>query len=124
MARTEVPSPHGRLRRVISAYLRGGFTVADRTRVATPEDCHEADFALWAAYETGNWPTWDIRDCFKPFELPDPMPLQEPERSAEAIRRSLPELLKLDRYERRATSRRDRAVRELRNVVRKDSRQF
>ena len=58
---------------------------------------------------------------FKPIQPPDPMPLQEPERSAEAIRRSLPELLKLDRYERRAASRRDRAVRQLRNVVRKDS---
>jgi hypothetical protein len=51
----------------------------------------------------------------------DPMPLQEPERSAEAIRRSLPELRKLDRYEHRASSRRDRAIRELRNLLRKSS---
>jgi hypothetical protein len=41
------------------------------------------------------------------------MPSQEPERSAEAVRRVLPELRKLDRYERRAASRRDRAIREL-----------
>src|SRR5262245_38599551 len=38
------------------------------------------------------------------------MPSQEPERSAEAVRRVLPELRKLDRYERRAAAQRDRAV--------------
>src|SRR5262245_38469810 len=38
------------------------------------------------------------------------MPSQEPDRSAEAIRRVLPELRKLDRYERRAAAQRDRAV--------------
>ena len=58
---------------------------------------------------------------FKPIEPPDPMPLREPERSAEAIRRSLPELLKLDRYEHRAASRRDRAIRELHNLAKNDS---
>jgi hypothetical protein len=50
------------------------------------------------------------------FILPKPvassatMPSQEPDRSAEAVRRVLPELRKLDRYERRAAVRRDRAV--------------
>jgi len=39
------------------------------------------------------------------------MPSQEPDRSAEAIRRVLPDLRKLDRYERRAAAQRDRAVR-------------
>jgi hypothetical protein len=43
----------------------------------------------------------------------EPMPAQEPERTAEAMRRALPELLKLDRYEQRACARRDRAVRAL-----------
>jgi hypothetical protein len=38
------------------------------------------------------------------------MPSQEPDRSAEAIRRVLPELRKLDRYERRAAAQRERAV--------------
>ena len=38
------------------------------------------------------------------------MPPHEPERSAEAVRRVLPELRKLNRYERRAAARRDRAV--------------
>jgi hypothetical protein len=38
------------------------------------------------------------------------LPDQEPDRTAEAIRRVLPELVKLDRYERRASSRRHKAV--------------
>jgi len=38
------------------------------------------------------------------------MPIQEPDRSAEAIRQLLPELRKLERYERRAAARRDRAI--------------
>jgi len=44
--------------------------------------------------------------------LPEPtaLPSQEPDRSAEAVRRVLPELRKLDRYERRAAARLDRAV--------------
>jgi hypothetical protein len=41
------------------------------------------------------------------------MPTQVPERTAEAVRRTLPELVKLDRYESRAVSRRDRAIREI-----------
>jgi hypothetical protein len=47
--------------------------------------------------------------------LPEPtaMPSQEPDRSTEAIRRALPELRKLDRYERRAAAQRERAVLEL-----------
>jgi hypothetical protein len=38
------------------------------------------------------------------------MPTTDPERTAEAIRRALPELIKLDRYERRAAARRARAM--------------
>jgi hypothetical protein len=45
-----------------------------------------------------------------PFDPSATMPRQEPDRSAEAVRRVLPELRKLDRYERRAAVRRDRAV--------------
>jgi len=41
------------------------------------------------------------------------MPTQEPERTAEAIRRALPELVKLDRYQVRAASRRNRAIKEI-----------
>jgi hypothetical protein len=46
----------------------------------------------------------------KPSDSSATMPSQEPDRSAEAIRRVLPELRKLDRYERRAAARRDRAA--------------
>jgi len=45
--------------------------------------------------------------------IADQMPSEGPDRTAEAVRRALPELLKLDRYERRAAARRDRAVRQL-----------
>jgi hypothetical protein len=41
------------------------------------------------------------------------MPTEEPERTAEAVRRALPALLKLGRYESRAVARRDRAIREI-----------
>jgi hypothetical protein len=43
----------------------------------------------------------------KPIEVLAPMPSQEPDRSAEAVRRIQPELCKLDRYERRAAARRE-----------------
>jgi hypothetical protein len=46
----------------------------------------------------------------KPIDPLATMPSQEPDRSAEAIRRLLPELRKLSRYERRAAARRDRAI--------------
>jgi hypothetical protein len=41
------------------------------------------------------------------------MPTLEPDRSCEAVRRLLPDLIKLDRYERRAAARRDRAIRQI-----------
>ena len=47
------------------------------------------------------------------------MPTEEPERTAEAVRRALPELAKLDRYESRAVARRDRAIRQ---IVKKSTR--
>jgi hypothetical protein len=46
----------------------------------------------------------------KPVDSSATMPSQEPYRSAEALRRVLPEMRKLDRYERRAAMRRHRAV--------------
>jgi hypothetical protein len=46
----------------------------------------------------------------EPVDSSATMPPQEPDRSAEAIRRVLPELRKLERYERRAAAQRDRAV--------------
>jgi hypothetical protein len=49
----------------------------------------------------------------QPVDPASTMPSLEPERTAEAIRRAIPELLKLDRYEQRASARRDQAVRGL-----------
>jgi hypothetical protein len=46
----------------------------------------------------------------EPIDASATMPSQEADRSAEAVRRVLPELRKLDRYERRAAARRDRAA--------------
>jgi hypothetical protein len=49
----------------------------------------------------------------KPIDASATMPSQEPERVAEAVRRVLPQLRKLDRYERRAAAQRERAVLDL-----------
>jgi hypothetical protein len=49
----------------------------------------------------------------KPSDSSAAMPSQEPDRSAEAVSRVLPELRKLDRYERRAAAQRERAVLDL-----------
>jgi hypothetical protein len=46
----------------------------------------------------------------KPADPEATMPLKEPERSAQAIRRVLPELTKIDRFERRAAASRERAL--------------
>jgi hypothetical protein len=60
-----------------------------------------------------------VLDMIGRGELPqriDPlatMPPRELERTAEALRRALPELTKLDRYESRAAARRDKALREI-----------
>ena len=53
---------------------------------------------------------WEGRPKFAVDPLPA-MPSQEPQRTAEAVRRALPDLLKLNRYESRAVTRRDRAIR-------------
>jgi hypothetical protein len=49
----------------------------------------------------------------KPSDSSATMPSREPDRSAEAVRRVLPELRRLDRYERRAAAQRERAVLDL-----------
>ena len=77
-------------------------------------------FALWLKnsvkqfYRAGRHPRWPQR--IDPLAT---MPTEEPERTAEAVRRALPELAKLDRYESRAVARRDRAIRQ---IVKKRSR--
>jgi hypothetical protein len=62
----------------------------------------------------------EINQFFKGFDRgelilpersqPPPMPTTEPERSAEAIQRALPELMRLNRYERHAGARRAHAM--------------
>lgn len=52
-----------------------------------------------------------------PVQAGATIPSAEPARLAEAVRRVLPELLKLDRYERRAAAVRERAVRAIRGRV-------
>ena len=49
----------------------------------------------------------------EPIDTLATLPSEEPQRSAEALRRALPDLLKLDRYEGRAIGRRDQAIREM-----------
>lgn len=49
----------------------------------------------------------------EPIDLLATLPSEEPERSAEALRRALPELIRLDRYEGRALGRRDNAIRRI-----------
>jgi hypothetical protein len=52
------------------------------------------------------------RNCdLMSIPLPEPWPDSEPERLTEAIRRALPDLVRLERYARRAAGRRERALR-------------
>jgi hypothetical protein len=59
-----------------------------------------------------------------PIDALATMPSVEPARSAEALRRALPDLIKLDRYERRAVSRRDRAISQIIRSKAKQAMQF
>src|SRR5262245_35094052 len=54
---------------------------------------------VWRHLKAAGLSTRGVR-APKPVEPPVPLPPQEPDQSAEALRRALPELLKLDRYER------------------------
>jgi hypothetical protein len=55
---------------------------------------------------------WKGRPKFAVDPLPA-MSAQEPQRTAEAVRRALPNLLRLQRYEARAVTRRNRAIRSI-----------
>jgi hypothetical protein len=69
---------------------------------------------VWWLIAVDKWVSTGRKRPYKPTPLnPVPaMPTTEPERASEALRRVLPELVKLTRYESRAVARRDRAVRE------------
>jgi hypothetical protein len=67
------------------------------------------EFRFLKTVLSGRWPT-AMPQRIDPLAT---MPTEEPGRTAEAIRRALPELAKLDRYESRAVARRDRAIRQI-----------
>jgi hypothetical protein len=97
-----------RVRRVKSALIArvaalGRFDVPKRFQ--SPKD-----EAAWIMLHYCGATLWNGRPKFAVDPLPA-MPAQEPQRTAEAVRRALPDLLKLHRYERRAVTRRDRAIR-------------
>jgi hypothetical protein len=81
----------------------GRFKV--RNRFASPKD-----EAAWIFQHYFGATLWKGRPKFAVDPLPA-MPSQEPERTAEAVRRALPELVRLSRYESRAITRRNRANR-------------
>jgi hypothetical protein len=68
------------------------------------------DEAAWIFLHYGESTLWKGRPKLAVDPVP-PMPADEPERTAEGVRRILPELSRLMRYETRAVSRRDRAIR-------------
>lgn len=68
------------------------------------------DEAAWIMLHDWGVKLWKNRPQFAADDVPE-MPANEPERTAEAVRRALPELVRLQRYERRAAARRDRAIR-------------
>jgi hypothetical protein len=74
-------------------------------RFASPKDQ-----VAWSLLRDFGATLWKGRPKFAVNPLPA-MPSQEPQRTAEAVRRALPDLLKLYRYEARAVTRRDRAIR-------------
>ena len=53
----------------------------------------------------------ETADVAVALEAMAPLPSEEPERTSEAIRRTLPQLIKLERYENSAVFRRQRALR-------------
>jgi hypothetical protein len=76
------------------------------------------DPPLLTAREITNWePILEATGRFlKPPDVEASMPSAEPERTAEAVARAGPALLRLDRYEQRATASRNRAVMNLREL--------
>ena len=83
----------------------GRFDVPNR--FASPKD-----EAAWIMQHYFGAMLWKGRPKFAEDPLPA-MPSQEPRRSAEAVRRALPDLLRLSRYEARSVTRRDCAIRSI-----------
>jgi hypothetical protein len=70
----------------------------------------QAELRHFKARLSGAAPQSPVQDLIDSTEN---MPTREPERTAEAVRRALPELVKLNRYQVRAASRRNRAIKEI-----------
>jgi hypothetical protein len=69
------------------------------------------------AKDKARWRRLRLQSSVQDFiDSTENMPTQQSERAAEAVRRALPELVKLDRYQVRATSRRNRAIEEIINI--------
>jgi hypothetical protein len=71
--------------------------------------CTNRDEAAWAAQYFLGATLGNIRPKCAVDTLP-PLPDKEPQRTAEAVRRVLPDLARLARYEARSIKRRDRAI--------------
>jgi hypothetical protein len=98
----------GRVRRVKVALVE---RVAALGRLDVPKRfASPKDEAAWIMQHYFGATLWKGRPKFALDPVPA-MPSQEPARTAEAVRRMLPVLLKLHRYESRAVTRRDRAIR-------------
>jgi hypothetical protein len=96
-----------RVRRVRVALIERAAALGSRETPELFKSVREVSRYLEST-ERGETPSLPERD--------DPLatgPSHEFDRSAEAIRRALPELVKLDRYESRAAARRDGAVRHI-----------
>ena len=96
-----------RVRRVNVALIErvasfGRFDVP--SRFASPKD-----EVAWIMLRAVKSTLWKGRPKFAVDPLPA-LPSEEPGRTAEAVRRVLPELIRLQRYEARAVMRRDRAI--------------
>jgi hypothetical protein len=94
-----------RVRRVKIALIERALGALDRPRIFNSvQEIGRSSSSI----ERGERPTSPER-----VEPSATMPSQESDRTAEAMRRALPELIKLDRYESRAAARRDRAILEV-----------
>ena len=102
-----------RVRRVRVALIERAHAIATLGTSRLFNSAHEAERFLDAMVK-GKRPT--IPNSVGPSAT---IPADELERTAQAIRHVLPELVKLDRYESRAVARRDRAIRQ---IVKKRSR--
>jgi hypothetical protein len=96
-----------RVRRVKVAFIERASAIGTLDRPQIFNSVREASRFL-NSIGRGETPT--LPDRVDPLST---MPTREPERTAEAVRRALPDLVKLGRYESHAVARRRRAIREI-----------